>query len=67
MMEKACEQWEDMQVLLKTWKSFKDHFSQTYRPYKTRKKAQSAAHGYGEAEIHAQETDAQVNTADALQ
>ena len=23
--EKPCEQWEDMQVGLKTWQSFKDH------------------------------------------
>ena len=27
-MEKACEQWGDMQVGLKTWQAFKDHFSQ---------------------------------------
>ena len=23
---RACEQWEDMQVGLKNWKDFKDHF-----------------------------------------
>ena len=27
-MEKACEKWEDMQVGLKTWQAFKDHFAQ---------------------------------------
>ena len=27
-MVKACEQWEDMQVGLKTWQAFKDHFAQ---------------------------------------
>ena len=29
--EKSCEQWEDMQVGLKTWQAFKDHFAQAYR------------------------------------
>ena len=33
--EKACEQWEDMQVGLKTWQAFKDHFAQAYRRYQT--------------------------------
>ena len=28
--EKACEQWEDMQVGLKIWQAFKDHFTQAY-------------------------------------
>ena len=46
-MEKVCEQWEDMQVGLKTWQAFKDHFSQAYRRYYIRKKATEAAHGYG--------------------
>ena len=32
-MEKSCEQWEDMQVGLKTWKAFKYHFTQAYRRY----------------------------------
>ena len=32
-MEKACEQWEYMQVVLKTWQAFKDHFAQAYRRY----------------------------------
>ena len=27
-MEKACEHWEGMQVGLKTWQAFKDHFAQ---------------------------------------
>ena len=25
-MEKDCENWEDMQVGLKNWQAFKDHF-----------------------------------------
>ena len=25
-MEKSCEQWKEMQVDLKTWQAFKDHF-----------------------------------------
>ena len=29
-MEKSCEQWEDMQVGLKTWQYFKDNFTQAY-------------------------------------
>ena len=66
-MEKACEQWEDMQVELKTWQAFKDHFAQAYRHYQIRKKATAAAHGYGESVNHTHETEAQVNTADALQ
>ena len=41
-MEKACEQWEYMQVILKTWKVFKDHFAQAYRRYHIRKKATAA-------------------------
>ena len=44
---KSCEQWEDMQVGLKTWQAFKDHFSQAYRRYQIFKKATAAAHGYG--------------------
>ena len=32
-MENPCEQWEDMQVGLKTWQDFKDHFAQVYRRY----------------------------------
>ena len=32
-IEKACEQWEDMQVGLKTWQYFKDHFTKAYRSY----------------------------------
>ena len=46
-MQKACEQWEDMQVGLKTWQAFKDHLAQAYRHYQIRKKATAAAHGYG--------------------
>ena len=37
-MEKSCEQWEDMQVGLKTWQAFKDLFLQAYRHYYIRKK-----------------------------
>ena len=56
-----------MQVGLKTWQDFKDHFSQSYRRYHIRKKATAAAHGYGASENLTHETEAQVNTADALQ
>ena len=66
-MEKACEQWEDIQVGLKPRQDFKDHFSQAYRCYHIRKKATAATHGYGASGKHTQEIDAQVNTADALQ
>ena len=66
-MEKSCEQWEDMQVGLKTCQAFKDHFAQSYRLYQIRKKATAAAHGYGASANYTQETEAQVNTADALQ
>ena len=66
-MGKSCEQWEDMQVGLKTWQAFKDHFAQAYRRYHIRKKATAAAHGYGESANHTQETEAQFNTADVLQ
>ena len=38
-MEKSCEKWEDMQVGLKTWQAFKDHFTKAYRRYQIRKKA----------------------------
>ena len=66
-MEKAWERWENMQVGLKTWKAFKDHFKQAYRRYHICKKATAAAHGYGVSANHTQETEYQVNTADALQ
>ena len=56
-----------MKVGLKTWQAFKDHFTQAYRRYKIRNKATAAAHGYGASENHTQETEALVNTADALQ
>ena len=48
-MEKACEQWEDIQVGLKTWQAFKYHFAQAYRRYHIRKKATAEANGYGES------------------
>ena len=37
-MEKSCEKREDMQVVLKTWQVFKDHFAQAYRRYQILKK-----------------------------
>ena len=43
-IEESCEQWEDIQVGLKTWQTFKDHFAQVYRRYQIRKKAKSATH-----------------------
>ena len=66
-MENFCEQWEDMQVGLKTWQAFKEHFKQAYRRYQIRKKATAAAHGYGASASNTQETESQVNNADALQ
>ena len=66
-MEKACEQWEDMQIGMKTWQDFKDHFTQAYWRYQIFKKATAAAHGYGASANHTEETEAQFNTADALQ
>ena len=54
--KKACEQWEDMQVGLKTWQDFKDSFAQAYRRYQIRKKATAAAQGYGASANHTQET-----------
>ena len=65
--EKACEQWKDMQVALKTRQAFKYHFPQAYRCYQIYKKATAAVHGYGASENHTQETESQVNNADALQ
>ena len=66
-MEKSCERWEDMQIRLKTWQDFKDHFSQAYRRYQIHKKSTAAAHGYVASANHTQETESQVNTVDALQ
>ena len=31
--EKVCEQWEYIQVGLKTWQAFKDNLTQAYRHY----------------------------------
>ena len=64
---KACEQWEDIQVGLKTWKAFKYRLAQSYRRYQIRKKATAAAHGYGASANNKQDTEAQVNTVYALQ
>ena len=55
-----------MQVGLKNWQAFKDHFAQAYRRYQIRKKETAVVHGYGASENHTQETKAQVITADAL-
>ena len=66
-MKTFCEKWEDMQVRLKIWQAFKDHFTQAYRHYNISKKATAAAHGYGASANHTQEPEAQVNTADTLQ
>ena len=52
---------------MKTWKAFKYRLAQSYRRYQIRKKATAAAHRYGASANHTQETEAQVNTADALQ
>ena len=56
-----------MQFGLKTWQDFKDHFSQAYRRYQIQKKSTASSHGYGVSANHTQETEAQFNTADALQ
>ena len=56
-----------MQVGLKTWNAFKDHFTQAYRRYLIHKKSKAAAHEYGASANHTQDTEAQVNTTDALQ
>ena len=56
-----------MQVGLKTWQAFKEHFSQAYMRYQIHKKETAAAHGCGESENHTQEKEAQFNTTDALQ
>ena len=66
-MEKACEKWKDVQVGLKTWQAFKYHFAQAYKCYQILKKATAASHGYGASINNTQETEAQVNTVDALQ
>ena len=65
-MEKSCEQWEYMQVGLKTWHDFKDHFTQAYMRYHIRNKSTEADHGYGASANNTQETEAQVKTVDAL-
>ena len=45
-----------MQVGLKTWQAFGDHFAQAHRRYQVRKKETAAAHGYGASENHTQDT-----------
>ena len=52
--EKACEQWEGIQVGQKIWQAFKDHFSQAYRLYQIHKNSIAAHHGYGASENHTQ-------------
>ena len=66
-MEKACEQWEDMRVGMKTWQDFKDHFTQAYMRYQIHKKATTADHGYEAPANDTQEKESQVKTTDALQ
>ena len=66
-MEKYCEQWEEIQVGLKTWQYFKENFTQAYRRFQIRKKVTAASHGYEALENHTQETQSQVNTANELQ
>ena len=66
-MEKACGKWEDMQVGLKTWQTFKDHFAQAYRRYLICNKATAVAHGYGAPANHTQDTEAHIKAVDALQ
>ena len=56
-----------MQVRLKTWQAFKDHFAQAYRCYQIRKKATAAAYGYGASSNHTKDTEDQVNSVDVLQ
>ena len=56
-----------MQVGLKNWQAFKDHFEQAYRCYQIHTKATASAHGYGDSENHVHETYSQVMTVDALQ
>ena len=65
-IKKAYEQWEAMQVGQKTWQAFKDHFSQDCRRFQIRKKATSAAHGYGASENNTQETESQVMNLDEM-
>ena len=56
-----------MQVRLKDWWAFKDHFAQYYRRYHIRKKKNVAEYGYGASENHTHETDTQVMNVGALQ
>ena len=63
---KSCEQWEEIPVGQKTWQAFNNHFTQAYRRYQIHNKATAAVYGYGAAANHAQETDTQMMTADAL-
>ena len=52
---------------MKTWQDFKENLAQAYRRYQICKKVTATANGYGASANHTQETEAQVNTADALQ
>ena len=53
-----------MQVGIKNCQDFKDNVLQVYRCYQICKKSTYDAHGYGASENYAQETEAQVMTAD---
>ena len=66
-IEKACEQWEYMQVVLQTWHIFNGHFSQSYMRYQICNKATSAVHVYWDSANHAQEIESQVITAYVVQ
>ena len=50
-MEKACEQWEDMQVGMKTWQAFNYHFTQAYWRYQICKRQQHRLMGMGSQQI----------------
>ena len=51
----------------KNWQTFKDKFSQASRVYHIRKNYKSATHGYSDSANYAQEIDAQMMAAYALQ
>ena len=56
-----------MPAIKKTWQVFKNHFVYSYRRYHILKRATDSSHVYGASSNHAQETDAQIMTVDALQ
>ena len=50
-MKKSCEQWEYMQVGMKTWQAFKDQFAKSYRRYRIRKNKNQRPMGMGRQQI----------------